>query len=150
MENTAPINKMPAVNKPATPRSRLISFFPPSNSFLTFYGIIMTRSGRFYRAVYQGPPTLQTEGRGLGLLCQISSTGRRLPWSSGSLLSLLCPGESAPRFSTSSACLETPKPSASQLQCCPITPHRSISRRAISWPVCTLLPCPSPSRSPCW
>lgn len=75
MENTAPINKVPAVNKPATPRSRLISLFPPSNSFLTFYGIIMTRSRRFYRAVYQGPPTLQTEGRGLGHLCQVSSTG---------------------------------------------------------------------------
>lgn len=52
MEDTAPINTQPAVHKPTTPRGRLIPVFPSVNCFLTFYGVIITSSGRFYVPVY--------------------------------------------------------------------------------------------------
>lgn len=52
MEDSAPINKKPEVNKPTTPRGYLISLFSSINCFLSFNGVIMTNSGRFYVPVH--------------------------------------------------------------------------------------------------
>ena len=138
MENTALINKMPAVNKTAIPRGRLISLFPSSNSFLTFYGIIMTSSVRFYVSVYWVSPKLQIERRSLGHLCQTSRNGMRQPWCPAGPFSLLCQVESVPSFFHLFSLSRDPKTLSISAPILPLTPHWSAPRRTLSWPVCAL------------
>ena len=151
MEDRTPINKKPAVNKPATPSSTKKSLHFSLLIRQLFLNLLCDYNDKF------------------GVLCACllsfpqTPRRRKMPWTSlpklqewneaavvpGSLPSRLCPAESMPSFSHlfsqskhfKTLCLSAP---VLPLMPCWSTP------RTVSWPVCALLPRPSLSRSPSW
>lgn len=130
MEDTTLINKEPVVNKLTTPRVPWFLSSPSFNCFLTFYGLIMTSSGRFYVPVYsEFSPNSKWKGRSLqASLLSLPEWNEAVSAPSRPGCHLFAPQSQLRPFLTSTSYLETSKPSHFAPMHL-LLPHGSIPRR---------------------